>query len=124
MSDTADHERARAVRALLRARGVQTSDAAAAIPRRTAGERVPASAAQARIWFHAQLAPASIYYNVASRGELRGPLSRDGLAHAVSALAERQAALRTTFEERDGQLHQVVRPGWGGAVTFEDVSEV
>jgi hypothetical protein len=119
-----DHERARAVRELLRARGVQTSETAAPIPRRAGGEAAPASSAQARIWFHTQLAPASIYYNVASRVALRGALDLEVLERAVSALADRQAVLRTTFEERDGRLIEVVRPSWGGTVTFEDVSAI
>jgi hypothetical protein len=61
---------------------------------------------QQRLWFMAQLDPASSVYNTVSSGSLATPVKIDALQEAVDALVERHESLRTTFEAVDGQPFQ------------------
>ncbi|QRX81461.1 non-ribosomal peptide synthetase [Glaciimonas sp. PAMC28666] len=70
------------------------------IPRRSDAEThiaLPASFAQARLWFLWQMAPDSPAYNMAGRLRLTGALNVDALNASVGALLARHEALRTTF---------------------------
>jgi amino acid adenylation domain-containing protein len=69
---------------------------------------VPLSFAQARLWFLDQLQPNSAFYNVPLRIGLTGPLHVDALAHALTAVVERHAVLRTTYECVNGEPVQKV----------------
>ena len=74
-------------------------------------ERVfPASFAQQRLWFLAQLEPttASSLLSLAVRVSLA--LEPEALAHSLHALVQRHGVLRTTCREMDGQLVQVISP--------------
>ncbi|MEV7600679.1 non-ribosomal peptide synthase/polyketide synthase [Kitasatospora sp. NPDC089797] len=70
----------------------------------------PLSYAQQRLWFLDRFEPGGTEYTTLSVLRLRGTLDRDALGAALDGLVERHAALRTTFAERDGRAHQVVRP--------------
>ena len=59
----------------------------------------PPSFAQERLWFLDQLLPGSPVYNVPILLELRGALAPAALAGALTAVARRHEALRTTFAE-------------------------
>ncbi|MFE2289624.1 amino acid adenylation domain-containing protein [Streptomyces sp. NPDC059452] len=73
---------------------------------------LPASAAQRRLWFLDTYEPGGAAYNCATGLRLTGTLDTEALAAALTALAARHESLRTTFEERDGALLQIVRaPG-------------
>ncbi|WP_333769284.1 non-ribosomal peptide synthetase [Streptomyces sp. IBSBF 2435] len=69
---------------------------------------VQASGAQRRMWIHAQLHPGTAAYNLGRAVRLSGRLDRTALDSALAALAGRHDALRTTFLDVDGSLHQVV----------------
>ncbi|MEU4522013.1 amino acid adenylation domain-containing protein [Amycolatopsis sp. NPDC024027] len=74
------------------------------------GTALPLSSGQERLWFLDQLAPGGAEYNTAAGFRLRGPLSVDALARALTALAGRHESLRTTFPTVRGRGVQVVGP--------------
>ena len=79
-----------------------------AVPRRSAGDPVPASYAQQRLWFLNQLETDSAFYNVPIARRLRGRLDIDALRRAIEKLTMRHEALRTNFADRDGKPIQVI----------------
>ncbi|HSF41609.1 MAG TPA: amino acid adenylation domain-containing protein [Thermoanaerobaculia bacterium] len=81
-----------------------------AIPRRTDGGPQPLSSAQQRLWFLAQLAPASSAYNISRVLRLDGPLNVGAFARSLQEIVRRHEVLRTTFEVREGLPVQVVGP--------------
>ncbi|GLW10446.1 hypothetical protein Misp01_55740 [Microtetraspora sp. NBRC 13810] len=95
------------------------ADLAAALPRRERAVRtrrapsdgpVPLSGAQARLWFMAQLEPASTAYNVPVALRLRGPVREEALLGAVRDLAERHHVLRGVIDDSGAEPVMVVRP--------------
>ncbi|MFE9804541.1 amino acid adenylation domain-containing protein [Streptomyces goshikiensis] len=68
---------------------------------------VPASSAQRRLYFLDRYRPGSPVYLVPAAFELRGALDRPALERALSELVRRHQALRTTYEERGGELFQI-----------------
>ncbi|HUP43392.1 MAG TPA: condensation domain-containing protein, partial [Thermoanaerobaculia bacterium] len=71
---------------------------------------LPASFAQARLWFLHGLEPESPAYNIPLAYRLRGDLHLCALARSLSALARRHESLRTTFAVEDDEPVQVVAP--------------
>jgi len=71
----------------------------------------PVSFAQQRQWFLWQLEPQGCAYNIPAALRLRGPLQLEALQRSLSALAERQASLRTTFIEIGDSLQQGLDEG-------------
>jgi len=63
----------------------------------------PLSYAQERLWFLAQLEPESAAYNISAGLRMRGALDVAALRRAFALLASRHEALRTRFQEHDGQ---------------------
>ncbi|MEB0013428.1 amino acid adenylation domain-containing protein [Glaciimonas sp. Gout2] len=84
------------------------------IPPRTqaeAGIALPASFAQARLWFLWQMDPESPAYNMAGRLRLVGELNVAALTASVQSLLARHEGLRTTFlAGSDGAALQKVHP--------------
>ncbi|HBR48513.1 MAG TPA: non-ribosomal peptide synthetase [Nitrospira sp.] len=76
---------------------------------------LPASFAQQRLWFLTQLEPDSPFYNLPAGFRLRGRLDVDLLTVSLNHVIARHEALRTIFQEIDGQPTQVVLP----SVTIE-----
>ncbi|MBS0181971.1 MAG: amino acid adenylation domain-containing protein [Nitrospira sp.] len=68
----------------------------------------PASFAQRRLWFLSQLEPDSASYNTALAVRLQGLLNRAALAQSLNEIVRRHEVLRTTFDEMDGELVQVI----------------
>jgi len=97
------------LQALRREHGL-ASARAERIPRLPPGAAYPLSFAQQRLWFLDRLMPGSAAYNVPLAIHLTGDLDPAALAAAFSALAERQAALRTTFALVDGEPAQRIAP--------------
>ncbi len=71
---------------------------------------LPLSFAQERLWFLDQLQPGSAVYNIPAAFRLRGRLSVPALGAALTEIARRHEALRTTFAERGGRPVQVAAP--------------
>ncbi len=84
------------LQALRREQGL-ASARAERIPRLPPAAAYPLSFAQQRLWFLDRLMPGSAAYNVPLAIRLTGGLDAAALAAAFSALAARQAVLRTTF---------------------------
>jgi amino acid adenylation domain-containing protein len=80
------------------------------IRRRPPAASSPLSFAQQRLWFLDRLTPGSAAYNVPLAIRLTGRLDPAALQAAFSALAARQAVLRTTLVVVEGQPAQVVSP--------------
>jgi amino acid adenylation domain-containing protein len=68
------------------------------------------SFSQQRLWFLSQLDAFSPAYNMAGALDLRGPLDRASLGHAVDAVVARHEALRTRFGAAGGAPFQVIDP--------------
>ncbi|WP_203841520.1 non-ribosomal peptide synthetase [Winogradskya humida] len=73
---------------------------------------IPAADFQQRVWAAQKLEQSPSLYNVPFAWRLSGPIDADRLAAALAQVIGRHEALRTTFTERDGELHQVVHPPW------------
>ncbi len=73
---------------------------------------LPLSFAQQRLWFLDQLIPNSSQYNMSGGLRLRGRLDRTALDRTFQQLAQRHEALRTHFENIDGQPWQVIETAW------------
>ncbi|PLP98564.1 non-ribosomal peptide synthetase, partial [Cupriavidus pauculus] len=82
----------------------------------------PLSPAQRRLWFLAQLEPASPAYHIAGALHVRGVLDRRALEAAFARLVQRHESLRTTFHEIDGEAVQRVHASLMPAITFEGAS--
>ncbi|MER6208666.1 amino acid adenylation domain-containing protein [Streptomyces sp. NPDC001642] len=83
----------------------------------------PASFAQRRLWFLAQLPGANTAYNETIAFSLTGPLDAGLLARAFDALTDRHETLRTRLVATKGDVHQHIDPPDGGfALTVEDLT--
>jgi Condensation domain len=69
---------------------------------------IPATFAQQRLWFMAQLDGGSAACHVPLRFRLRGHLDTVTLARALDRLLERHEALQTRFKEVDQNIFQVI----------------
>jgi hypothetical protein len=74
------------------------------------GAPLPASFAQTRLWFIQQMDPASSAYNMSFPLRLSGALDARALRRALTAVVRRHEALRTTLEDRGGEVVQVIHP--------------
>ncbi|MEV6613201.1 amino acid adenylation domain-containing protein [Streptomyces sp. NPDC051051] len=91
-------------------------------PAQPAPAASPASFAQQRLWFLAQLPGASVAYNETIAFTLTGPLDRHALKAAFDALTVRHATLRTRLVAEAGGVRQHIDPpGAGFALTLEDL---
>jgi amino acid adenylation domain-containing protein len=81
-----------------------------------------ASPAQQGLWFLDRLRPGSAAYTIAFT--LSGHFDVTSLRQAVENVVRRHAALRTTFEDRDGEPHAVVHDTPPVEFTVDDVDEM
>jgi len=70
---------------------------------------VPLSYGQQRLWFLSQTESGSRAYHMPFGMELRGRLNVEALRRALDRIVERHEALRTTFEQVEGEPRQRVR---------------
>ena len=92
-------------------------------PRIDGGAPLPASYAQARLWFLWRMDPLSPAYNMAGRLKLSGALDTAALAASLNALAARHEALRTSFSAGpEGEALQTVRPAAPVAIRHLDMA--
>lgn len=70
----------------------------------------PASAAQGHFWLYQKLHPTDCIYNISYSFRLIGKLDAAALKHSFDAIIRRHEILRTTFQEVNGFLRQVIAP--------------
>ncbi|TFG62505.1 MAG: non-ribosomal peptide synthetase, partial [Nitrospirales bacterium] len=83
---------------------------ASSIPKKPEDVRAPLSLAQQRLWFIYQYDPQSPTYNISRAWRIKGPLNPQVLKASLNLIVARHDALRTTFQEIDGQSIQVIQP--------------
>jgi amino acid adenylation domain-containing protein len=71
-----------------------------------AGELLPVSSAQQRLWLVDQMHPGLPAYNICRAIALDGPLDAGALDRALTDLVARHEALRTTFRAAEGEPQQ------------------
>lgn len=94
------------------------------IARRPIDAEIPLSFEQEQLWFHAELEPGSLAYNIPFGVELKGPLKLDLVSQTLRAMVRRHETLRTSFVAVDGQPKQIVNPSDDINLIVTDVSEV
>ncbi|MHA6765598.1 amino acid adenylation domain-containing protein [Streptacidiphilus sp. PAMC 29251] len=85
---------------------------------------MPMSYAQQRLWFLEEFAPGGTEYVTALALRLRGTLDIGALGAALRALTDRHEALRTTFDDVDGQGVQIIHPPQEVPLLLHDLSEL
>ncbi|WP_421958023.1 condensation domain-containing protein, partial [Pseudomonas ovata] len=99
----------KALAALLKQQGVNLYGITPILKRESA-EVSALSYAQQRQWFLWQLAPDSAAYHIPTALRLEGKLDIAALQRSFDALVCRHETLRTTFEDKGGQVVQVIHP--------------
>jgi amino acid adenylation domain-containing protein len=117
------NNKAEIVAALQLAKRTQTNSAPA-IKRLPIKQDYQPSFAQERLWFLDQLEPDNPFYNMPLVLSLEGKLSKSSLLSSLQAIISRHDALRTHFENRQGQLVQVVDDSTSFEVLQEDISNL
>ncbi len=91
-----------------------------AVPR---NQPLPASFAQQRLWFLAQIDGASQAYTIALALGLHGPLDVNALRQAVDGLVQRHEALRSRFAAVDEGAWVTLAQGVEGALHYHDLRD-
>ncbi|RLK53922.1 non-ribosomal peptide synthetase [Actinokineospora cianjurensis] len=86
-------------------------------------DRVPLSAAQARLWFHDRLNGPSAAYTMPFASRLIGALDLDALRLAFDDVVARHEILRTVLEEHDGVPYQRVLDAVAVSFTVTDTAD-
>jgi len=100
-----------------------SADSIKAPPANDAGQILPLSRGQLRLWFLDQ-AGAGSEYNMSQPMWLRGPVDTEILSGALDALCNRHSALRTTINVLDGHPVQRIHPVGHTDLRVIDLSEL
>ncbi len=84
----------------------------------------PLSFAQQRLWLLDRMAPGNPFYNIPLAIPIQAQLDIPVLERALNALIERQEALRTVFDEIDGEPAQIVRDAMPLTLEVIDISHL
>ena len=77
---------------------------------RNAGDELPLSFAQERLWFLQQLEPKNPFYNNSAAVRLAGRPDVEALQRTLSEVVRRHEVLRTTYPTREGRPNQKITP--------------
>ena len=113
---------ARAVSAPRRSTAGRPAPPLVPLPRGGAGEGLPLSFAQQRLWFLDRLEPGGVVYNIPAAVHLRGLVSPPELAWIFSAVVGRHEVLRTTFGSQEGRAVQITAPRLAPPLPVVDLS--
>lgn len=80
------------------------------------------SHAQERLWFLDQLLERSSTYNVPSAIRLKGRFDARAFEQAIGFIVRRHESLRTTFDQRNGEVRQFIHDDPGGIVQTIDLT--
>jgi amino acid adenylation domain-containing protein len=86
--------------------------------------RFPMSAGQQGLWYAFCRDPHATSFNVYLPTQFKASIDIDALRRAVNLLVERHRCLRTTFEDREGELLQTVHPQLEAEFQVHDVTEL
>ncbi len=103
-------------------RGTAGGEPQPPIPHRPAGEELPLSHAQQRLWFLDRLSPGTALYNVPRACRFAARLDARSLAWGLEEVVRRHESLRTTFAAAGGRPRQVVRPAGPRPLPVVDLS--
>src|SRR5690606_2995684 len=81
---------------------------------------LPLGFAEQRMWFLERLSPGQAAYNIPRAVRMQGALDVDALRRALDALVLRHEALRTVYEERDGEPVRAILATSSLALGVED----
>jgi amino acid adenylation domain-containing protein len=115
--------RRREVIELLKDGGPSTPFIAATIPRVPRDRPIHASPGQAGLWFLDQVTPGDTSYVIIHAIRERSPLNLGAQEGALNAMLARHEALRTTFQEIDGELYQVIAPELTLSIPVQDLRQ-
>jgi amino acid adenylation domain-containing protein len=90
---------------------------------RAAGEELPLSFAQRRLWFLDRLEPGSPVYHLPGVVRLSGPLDLAAVEASLAEIVRRHEVLRTVFRQRDDEPMQVAA-GAGVSLPKVDLSSL
>ncbi|TPG89131.1 amino acid adenylation domain-containing protein [Brevibacillus laterosporus] len=93
------------------------------IPRVTEQAHYPTSSAQKRMYYAAQFAEESTYYNIPYAFNITGVLSLEKWSSAYSQLFARHEALRTTFTLLDGEVIQFIHSDMVPSYDFQIIEK-
>ncbi len=85
---------------------------------------MPTSLAQQRFWMLEQLDRGNPAFHMPACVRLAGPLSEEALQKSFQFLVQRHEILRTTFEEIERQIAQVISPAPRFSLTVTDLTQV
>ena len=85
------------------------------------GSVIPATSAQMRVYTAQIMKPDSPHYNITYAFKTEG-VDRNRLEEAVNKLIERHESLRTRFENREGQIVQVIEEK--AEISVEDIRDI
>ena len=85
---------------------------------------LPASLSQQRFWLLHNAAPNATTFNVPAALRIIGGLRAETLSDSLARLIERHETLRTTFDEEDGRLIQVIAPRLVIPLAWTSLAEV
>ena len=104
------HPTVRELVAAIKALFLESAGTSQGIVARPAGEEMPLSFTQKRLWFLNQLDDSGLY-NVGGNFSVRGSLDAAALEQALNAVVERHAVLSTVYGQRNGEPFQTVLLG-------------
>ncbi len=84
------------------------------------GNVIPATAAQMRVYTAQMLSPGSTMYNVTFAFRME-EVNKEQLEKTINKLIERHESLRTRFENKNGQIVQIIEKE--AKITVEDITE-
>ncbi|MBD2493305.1 non-ribosomal peptide synthetase [Nostoc sp. FACHB-280] len=82
---------------------------------------VPVSFSQERIYFVHKLAPENSAYQFQATMEIKGVLNIAALQRSLDEIVKRHEIFRTTYQEVNGRLYQVIHPHPGAAFRVVDL---
>ncbi len=95
---------------MLSGKSVHATHGGGAVTPRPAGVIPPLSVEQSDIWLHASMAPEVALYNESVTIHRKGPFDLAALENSLNEVLRRHEIWRTSFQDVNGELRQIVHP--------------